>query len=122
MTILMIILPWAFGLPLQTTEKELIYDIRQCNAGQVSLTCTPSPNPDRNTVESLLAHNAKSWRVRLITGEIRVKDSKEQLRTTRARGASNATIDSSTTSTTAGRSFTVANINNGIIYLRYVHI
>lgn len=50
----------------------------------------------------------------------RVKDSKEQLRSTRARGTSNATIESSTTSTTAGRSFTVANINNGIIYLRYV--
>ncbi|KAF2688004.1 ras GEF [Lentithecium fluviatile CBS 122367] len=50
----------------------------------------------------------------------RVKDSKEQLRATRARGASNATIESSTTSTTAGRSFTVANINNGIIYLRPV--
>lgn len=50
----------------------------------------------------------------------RVKDSREQLRTTRARGASTATIESSTTSTTAGRSFTVANINNGIIYLRCV--
>jgi hypothetical protein len=52
----------------------------------------------------------------------RVKDSREALRTstTRARGVSNATIESSTTSTTAGRSFTVANINNGIIYLRYV--
>jgi hypothetical protein len=51
----------------------------------------------------------------------RVQDSREQLRkTTRARGVSNATIESSTTSTTAGRSFTVANINNGIIYLRYV--
>jgi len=52
----------------------------------------------------------------------RVKDSKEALRATRARGVSNATIESSTTSTTAGRSFTVANINNGIIYLRYVQI
>ncbi|PVI00529.1 ras GEF [Periconia macrospinosa] len=57
----------------------------------------------------------------------RVKDSQEQLRSTRARGHSNvtnATIDSSTTNTTtntsAGRSFTVANINNGIIYLRPV--
>ncbi|KAF2787081.1 ras GEF [Melanomma pulvis-pyrius CBS 109.77] len=51
----------------------------------------------------------------------RVKDSKEELRRTRARGTSNATIESSTTSTTtAGRSFTVANINHGIIYLRPV--
>ncbi|KAF1963408.1 ras GEF [Byssothecium circinans] len=50
----------------------------------------------------------------------RVKDSKEQLRTTRARGHSNATIESSSPSTTGGRSFTVANINNGIIYLRPV--
>ncbi|KAJ4346548.1 Guanine nucleotide exchange factor lte1 [Didymosphaeria variabile] len=47
----------------------------------------------------------------------RVKDSREQLRTTRARGTSNATTDS-TPSTAPGRSFTVANINNGIIYLR----
>ncbi|KAF2268442.1 ras GEF [Lojkania enalia] len=52
----------------------------------------------------------------------RVKDSKEELRRTRARGISSATtIDSLTTTTStpsAGRSFTVANINNGIIYLR----
>ncbi|OAG03573.1 ras GEF [Paraphaeosphaeria sporulosa] len=47
----------------------------------------------------------------------RVKDSREQLRTTRARGTSNATTDS-TPSTAPGRSFTVANINHGIIYLR----
>ncbi|KAF1979527.1 ras GEF [Bimuria novae-zelandiae CBS 107.79] len=47
----------------------------------------------------------------------RVKDSKEQLRSTRARGISNATTDS-TPSTAPGRAFTVANINNGIIYLR----
>jgi hypothetical protein len=53
----------------------------------------------------------------------RVKDSKEELRRTRTRGTSSATIESSTTSTTtAGRSFTVANINHGIIYLRYVSI
>jgi len=50
----------------------------------------------------------------------RVKDSREQLRTTRARGASTATADSTLSSSQAGRSFTVANINNGIIYLRYV--
>lgn len=52
----------------------------------------------------------------------RVKDSREELRRTRARGTSNATLESSTTNNTApsGRSFTVANINNGIIYLRYV--
>ncbi|PSN64317.1 ras GEF [Corynespora cassiicola Philippines] len=50
----------------------------------------------------------------------RVKDSKEELRRVRARGTSNATIESSTSTTTAGRSFTVANINNGIIYLRPV--
>ena len=50
----------------------------------------------------------------------RVKDSREQLRSTRARATSNATTDSTTPSTAPGRSFTVANINNGIIYLRYV--
>jgi hypothetical protein len=48
----------------------------------------------------------------------RVKDSKEELRRTRARGASSGTVESSTTN--SGRSFTVANINHGIIYLRYV--
>jgi hypothetical protein len=50
----------------------------------------------------------------------RVKDSKEELRRTRARGASSATIESSNTTTTSGRSFTVGNINHGIIYLRPV--
>ncbi|KAF2996419.1 Guanine nucleotide exchange factor lte1 [Curvularia kusanoi] len=52
----------------------------------------------------------------------RVKDSKEQLkRRTRARGASNGTIDTLTsTSTAPGRSYTVANVNNGVIYLRPV--
>ncbi|CAO2654435.1 Nn.00g111680.m01.CDS01 [Neocucurbitaria sp. VM-36] len=53
----------------------------------------------------------------------RVKDSKEQLkRRTRARGTSNATIETSTTSnsTAAGRSYTVANVHNGVIYLRPV--
>ncbi|KAF2640288.1 hypothetical protein P280DRAFT_32357 [Massarina eburnea CBS 473.64] len=51
----------------------------------------------------------------------RVKDSREQLRSTRARGQSNATVESSSsTSNTGGHSFTVANINNGIIYLRPV--
>ncbi|KAH7363727.1 hypothetical protein BKA66DRAFT_209206 [Pyrenochaeta sp. MPI-SDFR-AT-0127] len=51
----------------------------------------------------------------------RVKDSKEQLkRRTRARAASNGTIDTlTTTSTSAGRSYTVANVHNGVIYLRY---
>ena len=50
----------------------------------------------------------------------RVKDSKEELRRTRTRGASSATIESSTPSTApSGRSFTVANVNRGIIYLRY---
>ncbi|KAF2711422.1 ras GEF [Pleomassaria siparia CBS 279.74] len=51
----------------------------------------------------------------------RVKDSTEELRrtTTRQRGTSNATNESTATSTTTnGRSFTVANINHGIIYLR----
>ncbi|KAH8727815.1 hypothetical protein GQ44DRAFT_757738 [Phaeosphaeriaceae sp. PMI808] len=56
----------------------------------------------------------------------RVKDSREQLKTrTRARGASSATIDTSiTTATTAssssaaGRSYTVANVHHGVIYLR----
>jgi hypothetical protein len=50
----------------------------------------------------------------------RVKDSKEQLKSrTRARGASSGTIDTSTSnSTAAGRSYTVANVHNGVIYLR----
>ncbi|KAF1848279.1 ras GEF [Cucurbitaria berberidis CBS 394.84] len=52
----------------------------------------------------------------------RVKDSKEQLnRRTRARATSNATIETSTSnSTSAGRSYTVANVHNGVIYLRPV--
>lgn len=52
-----------------------------------------------------------------------VKDSKEQLkrRTTRARGASYSTIDTTASNTSAGRSYTVANVNNGVIYLRYAH-
>ncbi|USP80093.1 hypothetical protein yc1106_07367 [Curvularia clavata] len=52
----------------------------------------------------------------------RVKDSREQLKTrTRARGISNATIDTTTSnSTAAGRSYTVANVHNGVIYLRPV--
>ncbi|KAI4659180.1 uncharacterized protein J4E78_005604 [Alternaria triticimaculans] len=52
----------------------------------------------------------------------RVKDSREQLkRRTRARGTSNATIDTTTSnSTSAGRSYTVANVHNGVIYLRPV--
>lgn len=52
----------------------------------------------------------------------RVKDSKEQLkRRTRARGTSNGTIDTLTSnSTAAGRSYTVANVHNGVIYLRPV--
>jgi hypothetical protein len=52
----------------------------------------------------------------------RVKDSKEQLkRRTRQRGASNGTIDTTTTtnSISGGRSYTVANVHNGVIYLRY---
>jgi hypothetical protein len=50
----------------------------------------------------------------------RVKDSREQLKSrTRARGASNGTIDTTTsTSTAPGRSYTVANVHNGVIYLR----
>ncbi|KAH6643997.1 hypothetical protein C7974DRAFT_12229 [Boeremia exigua] len=52
----------------------------------------------------------------------RVKDSKEQLKSrTRARGTSNGTIDTATSnSTAAGRSYTVANVHNGVIYLRPV--
>lgn len=52
----------------------------------------------------------------------RVKDSREQLKSrTRARAASNGTIESSTTnSTAAGRSYTVANVHAGVIYLRWV--
>lgn len=53
----------------------------------------------------------------------RVKDSREQLKTrTRARAASSGTIDPATStsnSTAAGRSYTVANVHNGVIYLRY---
>jgi hypothetical protein len=50
----------------------------------------------------------------------RVKDSKEQLKSrTRARGASNGTIDTITSnSTAAGRSYTVGNVHHGVIYLR----
>ncbi|EOA85339.1 uncharacterized protein SETTUDRAFT_83383, partial [Exserohilum turcica Et28A] len=52
----------------------------------------------------------------------RVKDSREQLKSrSRARGASNATIDTTTSNSTAGgRSYTVANVHNGVIYLRPV--
>jgi hypothetical protein len=49
----------------------------------------------------------------------RVKDSKEQLKSrTRARGESNGTIDTITSNSTAGRSYTVANVHHGVIYLR----
>ena len=53
----------------------------------------------------------------------RVKDSREQLKSrTRARGTSNATIDTTASnSTAAGRSYTVANVHNGVIYLRYMN-
>ncbi|KAF2819490.1 ras GEF [Ophiobolus disseminans] len=49
----------------------------------------------------------------------RVKDSREQLKSrTRAQGSS-GTIDTLTSSSTgAGRSYTVANVHNGVIYLR----
>jgi|TARA_R110002003_G_scaffold63_5_gene5813 hypothetical protein len=48
----------------------------------------------------------------------RVKDSREQLKSrTRARAASSGTIETSH-STGAGRSYTVANVHNGVIYLR----
>ena len=51
----------------------------------------------------------------------RVHDSREHLlRTTRTRGSTSTTADSTTPSTAPGRSFTVANINHGIIYLRCV--
>ncbi|KAJ4987751.1 RasGEF domain-containing protein [Stagonosporopsis vannaccii] len=52
----------------------------------------------------------------------RVKDSREQLkRRTRARGTSSGTIDTTASSSTAaGRSYTVANVHNGVIYLRPV--
>lgn len=52
----------------------------------------------------------------------RVKDSREQLKSrTRMRATSNATIDTAaSTSSAAGRSYTVANVNNGVIYLRPV--
>lgn len=52
----------------------------------------------------------------------RVKDSREQLKSrTRARGASDGTIDTLTSSSgggSGGRNYTVANIHNGVIYLR----
>lgn len=50
----------------------------------------------------------------------RVKDSREQLLKTRTRqrATSHGTIDTQTTSSSAGRSYTVANVNNGVIYLR----
>lgn len=51
----------------------------------------------------------------------RAKNSTEELRRTRTRGGSSGTIDSSPAAAAAsGRSFTVGNINNGIIYLRPV--
>lgn len=51
----------------------------------------------------------------------RVKDSREQLKSrTRARGASSGTIDTLTSNSTAGRSYTVANVYGGRLYLRYV--
>jgi hypothetical protein len=51
----------------------------------------------------------------------RVKDSREQLKSrSRTRAASSGTIDTTTSgSTTAGRSYTVANVHHGVIYLRY---
>jgi hypothetical protein len=50
----------------------------------------------------------------------RVKDSREQLKTrTRARAASSGTIDTTTSGSTAGRSYTVANVHHGVLYLRY---
>lgn len=55
----------------------------------------------------------------------RVKDSREQLKRTRARGASSGTIDTSTTTTSssaAGRSYTVGNVHHGVIYLRYATV
>ncbi|OAL45014.1 ras GEF [Pyrenochaeta sp. DS3sAY3a] len=56
----------------------------------------------------------------------RVKDSREQLKnkttaTARARAQSSTTIDTaSPSSSSAGRSYTVANVHNGVIYLRPV--
>lgn len=47
----------------------------------------------------------------------RVKDSREQLKS-RTRAASNGTIDTLTSNSAAGRSYTVANVHNGVIYLR----
>lgn len=52
----------------------------------------------------------------------RVKDSREQLKKrSRARAASSGTLDTTASnSSSAGRSYTVANVHNGVIYLRYV--
>ena len=55
----------------------------------------------------------------------RVKDSREQLKKrSRARAASSGTLETtasnSSSSAAAGRSYTVANVHNGVIYLRWV--
>ncbi|KAF2195271.1 ras GEF [Zopfia rhizophila CBS 207.26] len=94
---------------------------------------SPAFSPDTGQRELLAAarraHNVKRQDGRRPTARRqslrRVKDSKEELRRsrTRARGESSASLQSTTTATTApsaGRSFTVANINHGIIYLRPV--
>jgi hypothetical protein len=47
----------------------------------------------------------------------RVKNSTEELRRTRTRGQSNGSL-TDTQSPHAGRSFTVGNVHNGLIYLR----
>lgn len=47
----------------------------------------------------------------------RVKNSQEELRRTRTRGQSNSSVPDNQ-SPSAGRSFTVGNVHNGLIYLR----
>lgn len=81
---------------------------------QVS-TPTPAPAPAPAPSDTPKRRPDDARRLR------RVKDSREQLKSrSRARGASNATIDTTTSNSTAGgRSYTVANVHNGVIYLRY---
>lgn len=94
--------PGSLGFSSDPTQREVLAATRRAH--------TPKRRPE----DARRPAGARRQSLR------RVKDSKEQLRANRSRGVSNATVESSTTSTTAGRSFTVANINNGIIYLRYV--
>jgi hypothetical protein len=97
------------GLSPDTGQRDLLAAARRP---------TPTAKPHRTEKDARRLPPPRRQSLR------RVKDSKEELRRTRARGLSSGTIESSTTSNTtpSGRSFTVANVNRGIIYLRYVPI